>query len=307
MHTTDRADTKLVRRAFTLQHSRARVTSVRFTAAVCVALAVISGCARERTYELRGQVLAVNPEAREITIKHEDIRGFMPSMTMPFKVRDARLLQGLEPGELIAATLVVEESDAYLSAIRPTGHAPVALAERPPGATVIGLRPGEEVPDAALVDQHGRVRRLSEWRGAAIAVTFIYTRCPLPDYCPTMDRRFREVQRGIAADAALAGGAHLLSVTFDPAHDTPAVLAAPAARAGTDPRHWTLLTGDVENIDRFASNFGVTVVRPGRPDVEIVHNLRTAVIGRDGRLIAILSGNEWQPDELLTHLRNARR
>ena len=280
---------------------------MRLTAAVCIALAVVSACARERTYELRGQVLAVNPATREITIKHEDIRGFMPGMTMPFKVRDGRLLQGLEPGELVAATLVVQENDAYLSAIQPTGHAPIALAERPPSAALMELRPGEEVPDAALVDQHGRARRLSEWRGATVAVTFIYTRCPLPDYCPLIDRRFRETQRAIAADPSLGGRAHLISVTFDPAHDTPSVLAAHAARVGADPRHWTMVTGDAENIDRFASNFGVTILRPGRPDAEIVHSLRTAVIGPDGRLIAILSGNEWQPDELLKHLRNARR
>lgn len=266
-------------------------------------VAVSGACSRAKTYELQGQVIAVNRERREITIKHGDIRGFMPGMTMAFKVHDERLLQDREPGDLVKATLVVGENEAHLSAIERTGHAP--LTEVPPALPDV-LAKGEPVPDAALTDQDGRIRHISEWRGQAVAVTFVYTRCPLPDFCPAMDRNFAEVQRQIVADPSLRGRAHLLSVSFDPEHDTPAVLATHAARLGADPAHWTMLVADRKTIDAFGSTFGLSVI-PGKPDAEIVHNLRTAVIDREGRLVEILPGNEWTPDDLLRHLRAAAR
>jgi protein SCO1/2 len=287
------------------------------TAAVAALLFCCYGCSKSRTYELHGQVLAVNTTTAELTVKHEDIRGFMPGMTMPFPVRDERLLQGREPGELITATLVVEEDGAYLSAIRRTGMAPLEEPPRPPAAVDV-VTAGEHVADTTFRDQSGRARRLSDWRGQSIAVTFTYTRCPLPNFCPLMDRHFQDVQHEIAQDATLRGRVHLLSVSFDPAYDTPTVLAAHAARVSADSAHWTFLTalpGEREQLDRFASGFGVSIIRDppsrersgeaSRADAEIVHNLRTAVIDSQGRLVTILSGNEWTPSELLAHLRKA--
>ena len=285
---------------------------VTFAITIVIALLVAASCSKSRRFELRGQVLAVDPAKKELTIKHEDIRGFMPAMTMPFAVRDERLLQGREAGELITATLVVEENAAYLSDVRRTGIAP--LAEMPPPAPVHVMAAGDPVPDAAFIDQSGRARRLSDWRGRVIAVTFIYTRCPLPDFCPLMDRHFRDVQSKIVQDAALRERVRLLSVSFDPEYDTPKILAAHAARLSADPAYWTMLTGARDDVDEFASRFGVSIIRPPTrersgetgPNTEIVHNLRTAVIDSQGRLVTILSGNEWQPSELLAHLRNAR-
>lgn len=274
------------------------------TCAVALAVLLTASCSKTRRYELRGQVLAVDVSKKELTIRHDDIRGFMPAMTMPFAVRDERLLRGREPGEVIAATLVVDAgASAYLSDIRRTGWAP--FADAPSAAPAVIVSAGDQIPDAAFVDQSGRARRLSDWRGRVIAVTFIYTRCPLPNFCPLMDRHFRDVQGEIVRDAALRERARLLSVSFDPEHDTPAVLAAHAARVTADPAYWTMLTGEREEVVRFASSLGVSIVRKAG-DPEIVHNLRTAVIDSQGRLLTILSGNEWQPSELLTHLRNAR-
>jgi protein SCO1/2 len=121
-----------------------------------------------------------------------------------------------------------------------------------------------------------------------------------------MDRNFAGVQRRLAADAALAGRVHLLSISFDPAFDTPQVLAAHAARLAADPAHWTFLTGRRDDIDAFAAPFGVSIVRETDPKAEIVHNLRTVVLDADGRIAAILNGNEWTPDELFAELRKAR-
>ena len=275
---------------------------------IIVALVIvvsISGCGeRQRRYELRGQILAVNRTSQELTIKHDDIRGFMPGMTMPFKVRDERLMAGREPGELVTATLVVVDNGAYLDAIRRTGMAP--LAEAPPPAPVI-LNPGDEVADVPLIDQHGRARRLADWRGVPVAVTFIYTRCPLPDYCPRMDQRFAEARRAIEQDPQLRDRVRLLSVSFDRAHDTPATLASHAARVGADGTRWTLVTGAAAEIDQFALQFGLSVVRANGQQTEVVHSLRTAVLDANGRLAAVLSGNEWQTSELLNHLRSAHR
>jgi protein SCO1/2 len=277
-----------------------------FVVAVAV-LAVAAGCRpRPREYELRGVVVAVDPSRQEITIKHEDIPRFMPGMTMPFKVRDPRLLQDRRPGDLVRATLVVEESDAHLRAIERTGSGPIPELPSDGGAPRVDLlAAGDPVPDTAFVDQGGRIRRLADWRGQILAVTFIYTRCPIPNFCPLMDRHFQSAAAAILQDASLRQRVRLLSVSFDPVHDTPAVLAAHAKRLEADPAIWTFLTGDQETIDRFALRFGVSVIREGASAKDIVHSLRTAVIGADGRLVTILRGNEWTPSELVAELRKA--
>lgn len=272
---------------------------------ICAAalLAVLAACSSAREYELRGQVVAVDAGRRELTVKHEDIRGFMPAMTMAFAVKDAASMRGREPGELIRATLVVRELSAHLTRIERTGFAPLADTPHAPAPDI--LDPGEEVPDVPLIDHDGRERRLSDWRGQVLAVTFIYTRCPLPNFCPLMDRHFAEAQRVIAGDAALRGRVHLVSVSFDPAYDTPKVLSAHAARVSADAAHWTFVTGERNEIDRFASRFGVSIIRDDTSAAEIVHSLRTAVVDRNGRLVTILSGNEWTPAELLAQVRKA--
>jgi protein SCO1/2 len=280
-----------------------RRSSAPALAAAAAALAIACARPAARVFEMKGQVVAVDAGRMEITIRHEDIPNFMPGMTMPFKVRDRALLAGRVPGDLVKATLVVEETDAYLRTLERTGTAP--LAEPPPaGAAAAPLTTGELVPDATFIDETGAQRRFSDWRGRVVAVTFIYTRCPLPNFCPLMDRHFRSVQAGLRADEALRD-VRLLSITFDPAYDTPAVLAAHARRAGAEPAVWSFLTGDRAGIDRFAGRFGVSIVREEAGAQEIEHNLRTAVIDREGRVAAILRGNGWTPAELLAELRKA--
>ena len=273
---------------------------------IAVALTLIlsvSACSRDKRYQLEGQVLAVDTTRQEITVKHGDIRGFMPGMTMPFKVLDGQSLQGRKPGELIRATLVVKNSTGALENIVSTGEAPL-----PPEAMGLGtgapLAPGASVTDAVFVDQSGRERRLSEWRGKTLAVTFVYTRCPLPDFCPLMDRNFAAVQQALASDQR-PGRIHLLSVSFDPAYDSPKVLAAHAKKAGARPDTWTWLTGEQNAIDAFAAQFGVSIIRDDRPLQEITHNLRTIVIDRTGRVVKIYNGNDWTTEEVLATLRAA--
>lgn len=266
---------------------------------VCLSLA----CSREKRYELEGQVLAVDPAKGELTVRHKDIKGFMPGMTMPFKVSDKAVLSERKPGELIRATLVVSDSLGWLEDVERTGEAPLPLDAAVPRADVLAA--GAKAPDATLIDQDGRQRRISEWHGRTVAVTFVYTRCPLPDFCPLMDKNFLAVERAVKIDPAFARRVHLLSVSFDPDFDTPAVLREHAKRVGSDPAVWTWLTGTTEAVDGFARPFGVSIARGDGPQQEIVHNLRTIVIDRDGRVSRIFNGNEWTPEELVAELRAA--
>jgi protein SCO1 len=255
-------------------------------------------------YALRGQVLAVAPADRRITIRHDDIKDFMPAMTMPFKVRDEALIKGLVPGDLVTGTLVVLEDQHYLSALNKTGHAELPPPEPPPIVADV-MSEGDVAPDDPLLDQSGRPFALSSWRGHAVALTFIYTRCPMPEYCPLMDRQFAAIQKAVGADDRLRGKVRLLSVSFDPDFDTPAVLAAHATHVGADPAVWTFATADRAVIDRFAPRYGVTVIRGEAGPGSITHNLRTAVIDGAGKLVKIHSGNDWTPDEILADLRTA--
>ena len=273
-----------------------------FCAALIFLLAV--GCSSERRYELEGQVLAVDPVKGELTVRHQDIKGFMPGMTMPFKVVDQAVLKERKPGDLIRATLVVSDSLGRLADVVRVGEAPLP-PDAAEGTTPTVLDVGATVPDATLLDQEGRPRRTSEWHGKTIAVTFVYTRCPMPDFCPLMDRHFATVQRALLDDAGFGTRVHLVSVSFDPDHDTPAVLRAHATRVGANPAVWTWLTGSRDTLEGFTRAFGISLIRNDGPAGEIVHNLRTVVIDRQGRVTQVFNGNDWQPDQLLAALRTA--
>ena len=283
-------------------------SALRLNAAFLALLTLTSfaACSRPeppRQYPLRGQILAVHPERQEVTIKHEDIPQFMPAMTMTYGVATKELFQAREPGELVSATLEVANSTGRLVAITRTGMAP--LPTGPDGAPVaMVLVEGDEVPDAAFVDQADRRRSFAEWTGTATLVTFIYTNCPLPNFCPLMDQNFSTIQRSAAEDAALKGRVRLVSISLDPERDTPAVLAAHAARRRADPAVWTFLTGDRVTVDRFAARFGVGAVREAN-STEIGHNLRTALVGPDRRIVKFYSGSDWTPGTVLADLRAA--
>lgn len=257
-----------------------------------------------RLYELEGQVLALKQEDKEILIKHGDIKGFMPGMTMPFKVRDEALLEGVAPGDLIKAHLSVAPEDAWISMLQKTGTAPLnEVASMPAAAFVTPLKVGDPVPDTSLTDHTDNALTLGDWRGSVVALTFMYVRCPLPQFCPLLDRRFADVQRQIKADRMLEGRARLLSVSFDPDADTPARLRAHARRLRADEHVWRFATAPRDVVDRFAATFGVNVIR--EQDQTITHNMRTALVGPDGRVAAIYEGSEWTPDQVAADMRRA--
>jgi protein SCO1/2 len=252
-----------------------------------------------RRFALVGQVVAVAPERSEITIKHEDIQNFMPGMTMPFKVQDPALLKDRRPGDLVTAMLVVGETEAYLSAITKTGSA--SVADPPPAPIAAGLKPGDLVADAAFLDQEGGARRLSDWRGHRVALTLVYTRCPLPEFCPLMDRHFGVVQRAMASSPQFAD-VRLLTITMDPSFDTPAVLKTHAAGLKADLSTWSFLTPRQEGAAAFFEQFGLIVEREGA-GADITHNLRTVVLDAEGRVSAVRTGNDWTAAQLIGDLK----
>ena len=277
-----------------------------------IALAAISlaaACTREpdaRTYQLTGQILVVKPETNEILVKHDDIPGFMPAMTMPYTVKDSAIIKDRVAGDLVTATLKVAPDGAFLSAVAKTGSAPLPEDARttiPAAANVHILQAGDAVPETRLTDYDGLPLAIPDFKGSAVAVTFIYTRCPLAQYCPLIDRRFAEVQKLAAADAALSGKVRLLSISFDPQFDGAATLRAHARKLGADPLVWRFATADEAIVERLAAQFGVNVIR--EKDGTITHNLRTAIIDPTGRVTSVVDNNAWTADELLRGLKNA--
>jgi protein SCO1 len=266
-----------------------------------------TACSRtppSKEYQLQGQILDVKPQTNEVLVKHGDIRGFMPAMTMPYKVEDGKLLAGKAPGDLITATLVVGETEAHLSKIDKTGHAPIENTGGPEITASQILKPGDPVPDATLVDEDNTARPLTSLKGHRVALTFMYTRCPQPDFCPLMDRNFAAVQNEVKKTPGL-GDVRLVSVSFDPANDTPAVLKTHAGDVKADPAVWHFVTASPADIKGFAAKFGVTAEPSDESPAVLTHNLSTAVIDADGTLVKIRPGNMWTPADLIADLKAA--
>lgn len=270
------------------------------------------GCrerASERAYPIRGRVVSVAANQRSITLAHEEIPGYMPAMTMPFSVKDPSILEGIQPGDEVEGELVVTEHEGWISRLRVVkkgGPAPSRDRSRAVPIEYL-LKPGDDVPDIVLTDQEGRTFRLGQWRGRTIALTFIYTRCPLPNFCPLMNRRFieaQEVLRKQRAEWFEQDRVRFLTLSFDPDYDTPAVLKAYGERWNADFRHWTFATSSVDEIARFGASFGLSFWTDGGT---ITHNLATAVIRPDGKLQNVLRGNEWTAQDLVREIEAATR
>jgi len=272
-----------------------------------LAMLIVTACNRTeptKQYQLTGQILDVKPDTKEVLVRHEDIPGFMPAMTMPYRVEDAELLAGKQPGDLITATLVVGETEAHLSKIDKTGHAPVENVSGPAITDSQILKPGAPVPETKLVDENNRPRPLTSLKGHRVALTFMYTACPQPDFCPLMDRNFAAVQHAIKTTPALAD-VRLVSVSFDPVHDTAAVLKTHANALKADPAVWHFVTASTDDIKGFAAKFGVIAEPSDESPAILTHNLSTAVIDADGRLVTIRPGNMWTPADLIADLKAA--
>jgi protein SCO1 len=288
--------------------------AVAFALAGCLALGGCGGSKAggggERRYDLKGKVVSVEKGRGEVVIDHENVPGLMDAMVMPFTLKDRDALNFVEPGDRIQATLVVSDGGGFwlespmVTKGAPSGDAPGGGGGS--GAAESGPNPGDEVPDVALVNQDEKKISLGQFEGRALLLTFIYTRCPLADYCPLMSERFAALSRELDADAALADKLHLLSVSIDPEHDTPRVLrsygGAHTGKYGAETfERWEFATGDPAEIRQLAQFFGLEYF--AEKD-QIVHSLRTALIDPSGRVHKIYRGSEWQTAEVMSDVRS---
>ena len=239
-------------------------------------------------------MVAVDPAARELTIAHPAIPGFMEAMTMPYLVskNDEWVFRAIAPGDEVRATLVVSDHPELQGISFSKGSTGAG-----DGTSQLHLpQPGEQVPNFTLVNQNGATIHLEQFRGKPLLLTFIYTRCPFPDYCPRMSHNFAEVMQDLQKDSKALAAAQLLSISIDPEHDKPAVLRAYGARyvGKVDPKfqHWQFASGSPEQVRQAANFFGLAY---NSKDGQIVHNLSTVLIGADGKVRKVYSGNDWKP------------
>jgi protein SCO1 len=271
-------------------------------ALACVLLA--TGCQpRTKRYTLRGQVLETNPAANQITVKHEDIPGFMPAMTMPYKVKDPSGMQDLQAGDAITAEVVTENNgkDYWLEDIRITDESGRKSAK--PATATHRLEIGERVPDLPLINQDGKTFHLSEFKGKALLVTFVYTRCPVPTFCPRLSSQFAKIQGDLAKTPDDYNKTHLLTISFDPKYDTAPVLRKYGlAYLDDDPSgfsHWDFASTSVNDLRKLADAFGLQYLEE---DNQISHTMTIALIAKDGTVARYWS-TEWTTAELENALR----
>jgi protein SCO1/2 len=259
-----------------------------------------------KTYQLRGKVVRTDAAGGQVTLDHEAIPGFMDAMTMPYKLKDPSILSELHPGDVITADLLVsQDADATAPVDQVLLDHIVIVAQGKPDyrpAVIYHVpAPGDVVPDFKLRNQDGRAIQLDQFKGRALLITFIYTRCPLPDFCPRVTRNFAEVNRELAATPTLYSKTQLLCVSFDPEHDTPDRLRAyGASYMGSDSKeafaHWDFAVPTQPVLLEMAKYFDVGI-SPG-PDQTITHTLSTTLIGPDGKVVRFYPGNEWTAQQL---------
>jgi protein SCO1 len=275
---------------------------------VLVAVAVSVSFARmrgagdgTRTFEVTGVVTAA-PAGGRVTIAHEEVSGYMPAMTMTFAVGPD--IPALAAGDRVRFTLRVADEGSRAEAFVVSGRDAAVAAATPPApvAARLRLKKGDPVPAFSLSAHDGRPFTAADLRGRLTAVTFVFTRCPVPEFCPLMVKRFQQVQREVGRDRLLRSrnNVQLLSVTLDPAFDTPPVLQAYARAMGAVPGRWHFLTGDPAAVARLTSAFSIYTERNA---VTLDHTLATAVVDAEGRIAEIWRGNGWTAADVLGALR----
>jgi protein SCO1/2 len=258
----------------------------------------------ERVFHVKGVVKAVRPRQKEIEIKHEAIPGYMPAMTMPFDVKNTNELTGLKPEQPISFRLTVTDADGWVDDIKSLGSAPEAGAPNSgPGQLVRAAEPlqtGDPLPEYYLTNEFGEALKTTQYKGQSLAITFLFTRCPFPTFCPRLANDFAEVQQKLLTLQSGPTNWHLLTVSFDPEFDQPAVLKAYAEAHHYDPAHWTFATGDLGDVSALGDLFGLAFWHDSTGS--ITHNMRTAVIDANGRLQRVFEGKDWTSAELAAEI-----
>jgi len=256
-------------------------------------------------YPVKGVFLETKGEGKVAVIDHEEIKGYMMAMVMPFRAAEPKELLPLKAGDEIAFDYVVDGFESWIEHVKPTGRRrepKVAAKADAPRRPV--LKVGEVLPDYEFVDESSRPVKFSDFRGQAVALTFVFTRCPVPEYCPRMMRNFQSVSAALEADASAPKNWRLLTISFDSFNDTPDTMKAYGKAFGHDPKHWSLLTSDsCCTIRELAENVDLRYTET--PGESFQHNLRTVVLDTQGRITKIFTDETWDPADLVAAVREA--
>jgi len=265
-----------------------------------------------KTYKMRGKIVEVETSTGHITVDHAAIPGFMMAMTMSYRLADPTVISELHSGDVITARLLVDQDSAGPRNLRLDNIVVVAQASpnRLPPVQYHVPAAGDAVPDFHLVNQSGKQIHLGQFHGRVLLLTFIYTRCPLADFCPLMSENFAKIDKILAADKPVYKKTHLLSVSFDPEYDTPAVLRSyGGAHTGRftdeDFAHWDFAAPSVAELPKLEEYFDVGVTGKSVDPATIQHSLSTVLIGKDGKVLAWFPTNDWKPADVATQMEKA--
>jgi protein SCO1/2 len=271
---------------------------------ICLA-ALLMGCNQKaslpasptQVFSVKGVIKELEPDGKTAVIRHEAIPGYMEAMTMPFEVRDTNLLHGLKAGDAISFKMAITPTEGWIQEITKIESAapqtPIQIAPKPVMHATRALEPldeGDRLPDYHFTNELGETVRLSQFKGQVLAFTFFFTSCPFPDYCPRMTSNFRQAERQLEGMTNAPAHWRLLSISFDPARDTPSRLATYAETANYDKTHWSFLTGEENQVSGLAEQIGENY---WHEDASIGHNLRTVVVDPSGHIRKIIPGNKW--------------
>ena len=279
---------------------------------VAILLAGPLPCRADQVFQVKGVVREVLPDRKRVKIEHEKIPDYMDAMTMTFDVKDAKELAGLTPGDEVTFRMVVAEKDGWVEQIKKTGVTTPIVISAPgdfrPVREVDPLKVGDVMPDYHFTNELGQPVSLSDFKGQALAISFMFTRCPFPTFCPRMSDNFSQAQNKLLATPHGPTNWHLLTISFDPQFDKPAILKEYAKRFQADPKHWSFATGDLIDVTAITEQFGLLFWRPNPAEpAGISHNLRTVVIDAEGRVQKIFPENVWKVSDLVAEIVKAAR
>jgi protein SCO1 len=257
------------------------------------------------TYPAQGVVEKIAPNHRQMTVHHQAIPGYMMEMTMNFPVKNPEEIAAITVGDKIAFTLNVGKETEWIDHIRPVGHSdkPLSSATAIPTAHLAKLKLGDKRPDGEFIAANCRILHFSDFRGKVVAFTFFFTRCPIPDYCPLMNRNFEKTRALLLSSPADASKWLLLSLSFDGSFDHPDVLSAYAKNYRHDnPDHWLFGTASPKTLAEIGAPLGLMIMNQGN---SMAHNLRTVVLDANGRVFYQFNDNSWTPSQLAEVMQEA--
>jgi len=265
--------------------------------------------AKQQAFQVKGIVVGVKPAEKTVEIKHEEIPGYMPAMTMPFEVKDSKDLAGLEPGDTVTFRMMVTETEGWIDQIKKvsgnSNNQPPLTGPFRMVKDVAPLDVGDALPEYHFTNQFNQPISTSQFKGQALAINFLFTRCPFPTFCPLTANNFALTQQKLLSMTSAPTNWHLLTISFDPEFDTPPILKAYGERYKYEPEHWSLVTGTLVDITAIAEQFGQTFWHDETGGIS--HNLRTVIVDASGRVQKIIVGNKWNSDELVEEIVKAAK